>query len=290
MGALRYPKSLTMPYQITLDTAPNFNDIAVLHDHDLTAQEVEPRRELAIFLRDPQGVINGGVYGWLSQGWLCVDTLWLHQRLRGQDYGTRLLTALEQAALLHGVSRSFLTTTSFQARPFYEKRGYRVFLTHRQFINGHDIYFLRKDEILRATPHPALVVEAPPKPEDVDTLSNNLTAFNAPYVGNPVYGGLAVYVRDAHTIVGGIAGWRYAHTFSADLIWLDEPLRQAGAAAEAVKVLVKELSSGGMPDVNVRLVGTTNALPVFEAAGFVHVGKHDDFPMGSATYYLQKWV
>ena len=48
---------------------------------------------------------------------------------RGHDFGKELMKRGELYAAESGCTDAFLDTFSFQARPFYEKLGYRVFGT-----------------------------------------------------------------------------------------------------------------------------------------------------------------
>jgi GNAT superfamily N-acetyltransferase len=75
---------------------------------------------LAIFLKDERGAVLGGALGHVWGGWLDLDTLWVAEPFRGQGYGAKLLRAAEDEARTHGCHGVFLTTFSFQARPFYE--------------------------------------------------------------------------------------------------------------------------------------------------------------------------
>src|SRR5579883_1242120 len=53
---------------------------------------------LGVFLRDREGIIVGGAYGYTWGGCLDVKYLWVEDQLRHSGYGTRLLRAAEQAA------------------------------------------------------------------------------------------------------------------------------------------------------------------------------------------------
>ena len=54
------------------------------------------------------------------------------------------MTAIEQLAAQRGCLNSHLDTFSFQARPLYEKLGYKVFGTLEYHPKGHSHYFLKK--------------------------------------------------------------------------------------------------------------------------------------------------
>jgi GNAT superfamily N-acetyltransferase len=63
---------------------------------------------------------------------------------RGHGYGERLLQAAEKEARTHGCRGVFLSTFSFQARPFYERFGYEVFGELPDYPTGHAYYFMKK--------------------------------------------------------------------------------------------------------------------------------------------------
>jgi GNAT superfamily N-acetyltransferase len=99
---------------------------------------------LAIFLRDERDAIMGGAFGDLWGGWLELTLLWVAEPLRGQGYGARLLLAAEEEARAQGCRGVFLSTFSFQARPFYERFGYEVFGELPDHPEGHSLYFMKK--------------------------------------------------------------------------------------------------------------------------------------------------
>ena len=82
----------------------------------------------------------GHVWG----GWLDLETLWVAEPLRGQGYGKKLLEATEDEARAQGCRGVFLTTFSFQARPFYERLGYEVIADVPDYPVGHTYHVLRK--------------------------------------------------------------------------------------------------------------------------------------------------
>jgi hypothetical protein len=54
------------------------------------------------------------------------------------------MTEAERYAIEKGAEAAFLDTFSFQARPFYEKLGYKVFGTLEDQPPGHTHYWLAK--------------------------------------------------------------------------------------------------------------------------------------------------
>jgi hypothetical protein len=52
---------------------------------------------------------------------------------------------IERYAAAHDHPLVYLETTSFQALPFYEGLGYRIFGELEGISEGHTLFFLRKD-------------------------------------------------------------------------------------------------------------------------------------------------
>jgi GNAT superfamily N-acetyltransferase len=71
--------------------------------------------------------------------------MWVADSQRGKGHGSALLTAVEDYAAKNGHTLAYLETTSFQARPFYEGLGYRVFGELVGIDEGCTLFFLRKD-------------------------------------------------------------------------------------------------------------------------------------------------
>ncbi|HTR85942.1 MAG TPA: GNAT family N-acetyltransferase [Reyranella sp.] len=97
-----------------------------------------------IFLKGEKGEILGGLLGYVWADWLFVAILWVDDGLRGQGYATRMMDEAEGYARDRGCHSAHLDTHSFQARPFYEKRGYELFGTLDDFPMGHKKFFLKK--------------------------------------------------------------------------------------------------------------------------------------------------
>jgi GNAT superfamily N-acetyltransferase len=85
-------------------------------------------RPLAVLLRDPETSRTlGGFLGRTSYGLLFIDLVYLPDDHRGQDFGSRMLKAMEDEAINRGCKAGFLITISFQAPGFYAKHGWKEF-------------------------------------------------------------------------------------------------------------------------------------------------------------------
>lgn len=105
----------------------------------------EPPRSVACFLKDEDGHVVGGAQGDLWGASVHIAGMWVSEDYRGKGYGSALLTAVENYAADHGHLLSYLETTSFQARPFYEGLGYRVFGELPGIAEGCTMFFLKKE-------------------------------------------------------------------------------------------------------------------------------------------------
>jgi GNAT superfamily N-acetyltransferase len=100
---------------------------------------------IAVLARDEQGVLVAGVVGTINWNWLHIQLVWVSESLRRTGLGTRLLHEIEQAAAQRGCTRAHLDTFSYQARPFYERLGYRVFGLLEDYPPGHQRFFMAKE-------------------------------------------------------------------------------------------------------------------------------------------------
>jgi ribosomal protein S18 acetylase RimI-like enzyme len=96
------------------------------------------------FLKNQRGEVMGGLLGAIWGGWLHITYLWVDEAVRGRDFATKMMDQAEAYARERHCHSIMLDTHSFQARPFYEKRGFEVFGTLDDWPPGHKKFFLRK--------------------------------------------------------------------------------------------------------------------------------------------------
>ncbi|PXF32271.1 hypothetical protein WH50_04975 [Pokkaliibacter plantistimulans] len=118
---------------IHVESTPTEEDREWVHqrliDFNRARFEVSQSFPVAVFVDDDDGVRQGGLTGRTFGNWLMIEYFWLAEDTRGQGYGSKLLAALEQEAIQRGCRFAMLDTLDFQAKPFYEKQGYRVVYT-----------------------------------------------------------------------------------------------------------------------------------------------------------------
>ena len=115
-----------------------------LRQHNAAHTGQLSRKSLHIFAYGADQQVVGGLFGDIGWGWLHIDILWVDDAYREQGIGSKLLAQAEAESLAMGVDRGYLETTSFQARPFYEKMGYEVFAELEDQPPGYTCYYLKK--------------------------------------------------------------------------------------------------------------------------------------------------
>ncbi|MFW9917732.1 MAG: GNAT family N-acetyltransferase [Candidatus Thorarchaeota archaeon] len=106
---------------------------------------IELGKALHIFVRNNENKVVGGTITHLFGGWVYISLLWIEESLRNNGYGTELMDIVEREALELGCKFAHLETYSFEAKPFYEKRGYQVFAVLENYPIGHKKYYLKKE-------------------------------------------------------------------------------------------------------------------------------------------------
>ncbi|MCH3916628.1 MAG: GNAT family N-acetyltransferase [Spirochaetia bacterium] len=114
-----------------------------LQDYNDPYWEVEDRYKYVLTLKDETALVGGIVFTIFGE-WLELDFFWIDASRRHQGYGKELLKKTESFAVSKGCRMSFLNTFSFQARPFYEKNGYTVVYTQKNYPIRNTRYFMEK--------------------------------------------------------------------------------------------------------------------------------------------------
>lgn len=102
------------------------------------------REQVYLFVRDEEGKIKGGLMGGITMDWLQISILWLDDSLRGEGWGAQLVEQAEAIARKNNAVGAYVETTTFQARPFYERMGYEVFSHLDDMPRGATTWFLKK--------------------------------------------------------------------------------------------------------------------------------------------------
>lgn len=113
--------------------------------HNLAAAGPYKYSEFVVGLRDAKGAVRGGFLVELYYESAFLKWAWVDEKLRGKALGRALMATAEGEARRRGAKNLWLDTFSFQARPFYEKLGYKVFGTLKQGRAGVERYWLSKE-------------------------------------------------------------------------------------------------------------------------------------------------
>jgi GNAT superfamily N-acetyltransferase len=96
-----------------------------LDEHNAAATAgVAAARELTVQVHDDAGNRLGGISGWTWGVAAGMGMVWVHPGHRGSGLGSQLLADFEEEARSRGCTHVFVTSFTFQAPGFYERRGY----------------------------------------------------------------------------------------------------------------------------------------------------------------------
>lgn len=76
------------------------------------------------FIRDDKFEIIGGITGYIAGKIAMVKYVWVDKSIRGQGYGHKLFTVLENTLKQKQIDEMHLDTYTFQAPEFYTKLGF----------------------------------------------------------------------------------------------------------------------------------------------------------------------
>ena len=115
-----------------------------LNHFNVETTGIDDGKAITVSVKNDDGEIVAGMNGHSWGGSCFVDRLWVHDSLRGEGVGTRIMDAVEAEARARGCHQVVLFTHSFQAPAFYEGRGYERLYTIPDKPKGYEDIAYRK--------------------------------------------------------------------------------------------------------------------------------------------------
>jgi N-acetylglutamate synthase-like GNAT family acetyltransferase len=115
-----------------------------LYEFNSSTTGISDGRALAFFVRDRRNEVVAGAAGHTWGGCCELRQVWVHESLRRQGLGRRLMDSAEREAEQRGCRQMVLTTHSFQAPEFYQKLGFQVVAQLEDYPHGHGHILMRK--------------------------------------------------------------------------------------------------------------------------------------------------
>lgn len=141
-----------MKMKIELTTTPTKEDAKTISEgivnfNHATIKDLEPEDaeiKFSVFARDDDNQVIGGIRASAYWNTLHIELLWLSEATRGSGVGSEMVKQAEAFAVENGIEQCLVTTTSWQAKPFYEKNGYTLMATLPDYPKGQASHFLTK--------------------------------------------------------------------------------------------------------------------------------------------------
>lgn len=253
--------------------------------------------ELVFKIENDEGTIIAGcivsIDGWQLAN---LDTLWVDEKYRGHGLGSALIRKAEKAAMERKCYVMLIGTYDFQARPLYEKHGYMLCATIRDWPKGHENYALMKR---LNQPRPAYIPSKdlsarfeirPGSEEDGEFIGVSLSAYNFTRVHREhQYIPLNKKLLDADgnliaAIFSGVGGW---NDLEIDMLWVDEDFRDQGIGSALLAEIEREAQEQGAYFSLVEgLFDWQDGF--FRKNGYKEVGTLEDCPRGHRMYVMEK--
>ena len=97
-----------------------------------------------LILKTKDGEVVGGIMCYMFMYSLYIDVLWVDEKYRSQNYGSKLIAEAEKIAKEKGCILIDTCTFSYQAPGFYVKCGYEIYGILEGYPEGIKKYHLKK--------------------------------------------------------------------------------------------------------------------------------------------------
>lgn len=133
----------------TINGEPNPEDKKVMVDGMLSyhVSKGHPRKTkiYSVVLKDQNNKVKGIVIVSFLWNGMHIDSLWIDESLRNQDWGSKLMKMVEEEAIKRGCTIAYTDTFTWQAPLFYKKLGYKQYGKLEDFPQGNSLgYYFKK--------------------------------------------------------------------------------------------------------------------------------------------------
>lgn len=127
---------------------PSAEDQKVMIDGLLShhASKGHPRKteNYSIILKNENNKVVGMIVVSIVWNGMHIDSLWVDEHVRDQDWGSKLMKMVEEEAIKRGCTLAYTDTFTWQATGFYEKLGYKLYGKLEDFPNGNSLSYYSK--------------------------------------------------------------------------------------------------------------------------------------------------
>ena len=268
-------------------------------NHSIVPPEEDGENEDIVFkIADDEGnTIAGCILVIGSRKIAELDIIWVDEKYRRKGLGSALIREAEKAARKRGCYVMILGTFDFQARPLYEKHGYSLCGTVRDFPRGHENYTLIK-RLDQSDQEPSLSKDLPTRFEispgnedDAEFIIKGLDDYNTSQAARNHKKSIPLEKKlldaDGNLIAAIFAGVGRWNSFEIDMIWVDEPYRNQGIGSELLAETEREAKEyGAYFALAEDLLDWQTGF--FKKNGYMTVGTLNDCPKGHGMYVLEK--
>ena len=278
--------------------SPEWTETVVrgVDQHNVAVTGLSDYYPVGLLVSGAGGEVLAGLRGDIWGGWMNVMSLWVSVALRGRGYGAALMAHAHRYARRKSCTHAFLRTGSYEARPFYEKLGYRLYAELSDHpIAPHRRYFLSREfdaaaELELPTTELPIVISPLLPREAVNTIRAGIASHAHAAIGLPETEWFPhnFFLRDRDgEIVGGVLGNVWARWLYVDYVWVDRSIRGKGHASRLMKAAEQGAIARGCAH---SFLGTFSfqARPLYEKLGYHVFGEERDHPKGHTHYLLTK--
>jgi GNAT superfamily N-acetyltransferase len=268
-----------------------------LRNYNTAATGIVEFYPVVFLVKDASNNVSGGLLGNIVGGWLHIRSLWVDKMWRGRGYATQLMAATERYAIDKGCVAAFLQTASYEARPLYEKLGYRVFADLSDHPSkGHNRYFLTKQPLTGIDDggdrrDRANIVMQPYASSDVtETVNRGIQTHASAAIGLPEQMWFAAnfFLRNEDgEILGGALGNTWGLWLYVSDVWVDPSLRGKGYATNLMTAIEQLAIERGCLNSYLDTF-SFQARPLYEKLGYKVFGTLENHPKGHSHYFLKK--